>query len=249
MQAIHLLAIVLDVAIIWFKVSIKEYLIQSKNPSIIQFPNSQTIFCQSHPKFCVPSQFPISSRNPLSWGFPSLNTNVHLQYIIFHDRTWTWSYHGLNVWVATFKESHLHPTKITKSHLHSPKGTSTKKVYDFCFFDYLKRISQKNPLFSVGGFPWRISLWVPRSKGEEALKILAEGAEQQVAGSPGIPSETQQWFFMTQTRFPKPGCLVHWKFSSIPQVVSCIIDYWLICITLLHKSLLQAEKHSPEGKQ
>ena len=43
MQAIHLLAIILDVAIIWFKVSIKEYLIQSKNPSIIQFPNSQTI--------------------------------------------------------------------------------------------------------------------------------------------------------------------------------------------------------------
>lgn len=46
MQAIHLLAIILDVAIIWFKVSIKEYLIQSKNPSIIQFPNSQTAFCQ-----------------------------------------------------------------------------------------------------------------------------------------------------------------------------------------------------------
>ena len=122
-------------------------------------------------------------------------------------------------------------------------------IYIIWLYDESKRISQKNPLFSVGGFPVESPCVVPRSKGEEALKILAEGAEQQVAGSPGIPSGPSSDFSWHKTRFPKPGCLVHWKFSSIPQVVSCIIDYWLICMSLLHKSLLQAEKHSPEGKQ
>ena len=41
-------------------------------------------------------------------------TNVHLQYMIFNDQTWTWSYHGLMFELLPFlKESNLHPPKIT----------------------------------------------------------------------------------------------------------------------------------------
>lgn len=113
----------------------------------------------------------------------------------------------------------------------------------------LKRISQKKTSVFCGWFPCRISLWVPRSKGEEALKILAEGAEQQVAGSPWDTQRNSAVIFHDTNSFSETWLFGTLEVSSIPQVVSCIIDDWLICMTLLHKSLLQAEKHSPEGKQ
>lgn len=78
-------------------------------------------------------------------------------------------------------------------------------------YDHLNESPKKKPsVLVLGGFPDEFPCVVPRSKGEEALKILAEGAEQQVAGSPGIPSETQQWFFMTPNSFSET-----WLFGTL----------------------------------